>query len=153
MPSTTITDTDISEIRRISANKSIRKLSSAIRKDLDKETLAKMISAYLVLKANGHSDRDFVSYLTRKETKGTLKLGFKMALTMTPSLLTDHEFRSLVLGTRKQMKKEKEAKEQKQREPQLEATRTSKNRAKIGPLTVTVSSDAASEKEPEQEKS
>ena len=131
------------EIRRISQNKSIGKLSSAIRKDLDQKTLSKMVSAYLVLKANGHPDKDFVSFLTRKETKTTLKLGFKMATAVAPSLLTDGEFRSLVMGTRKQMKKEKQEKERKQREPQMEVEKAPKHRTKIGPVIVTESQQAA----------
>ncbi len=100
------------------------------------------MSAYLVLKANGHPDSDFVSYLTRKETGSTVKLGLKLAAAVGPSLLTDGEFRSLVMNTRKEMKREKQEKEQKQREPQMEAARAPKNRRKVGPVTVTMEKDA-----------
>ncbi|MHB8565601.1 MAG: hypothetical protein ACYC7D_04055 [Nitrososphaerales archaeon] len=126
-----VTNADVLEIRRLSENKSIRKLSQDIRKDLDQETLSKLMSAYLVLKANGHSDSDFVNYLTRKQTGSTFKLGFKLAAAVAPSLLTDGEFRSLVMNTRKEMKKEKREKEQKQKEPQEEAAKAPKNRPKV----------------------
>ncbi len=138
-----ITETDKTEIRRISENRSIQRLSSAIRKDLDQKTLSKMISTYLVLKANGHPDKDFVTFLTRKETKTTMKLGFKMATAVAPSLLTDGEFRSLVMGTRKQMKKEKQEQERRQREPQKEVEKAPKHRTKIGPVTITESPQVA----------
>ena len=139
-----ITEPDATEIRRIANNKSIRKLSSSIKKDLDRETLSKILSAYLVLKANGHTDKDFVNYLTRKETGSTFRLGFKMAGAVAPALLIDGEFRSLVMNTRKEMKKEKEIKEEKQRKPQKRVEHLPKNRTKIGPVTVTMKSDAAS---------
>ena len=137
-----ITEADVAEINRISNNKSVRKLSAAIKKDLDKEMLSKMMAGYLVLKANGHPDSDFVRYLTRKETGSTLKLGFKMATAMAPSLLTDSEFRSLVRETRKQMKKEKQSREKKQREAQQQLEELPKN--KIGPVTVRIKSDEVS---------
>jgi hypothetical protein len=117
-------------------------MSDSILKDLDAETLAKMISAFLVLKANGHPDNDMVSFLMRKDTKTTMKLGFKMSASILPSLLTDSEFRSLVWGTYSQLKKQKERKNEKQRKPQKALAKAPKNRAKVGPVTVTVEPQA-----------
>jgi hypothetical protein len=139
-----VTEADKEKILRISNNKSIVKLSSALKKDLNKEVLTKMISAFLVLKANGHPDRDLVRYFTRREKKMSAKLGFKTAGTVAPSLLIDGEFRSLVMGTRRQMKHEKKEKEQRQRDTQKSLEKAPKNKARIGSRTITVSREASS---------
>jgi hypothetical protein len=131
-----VTDNDVREIERISRKGSIQKLSNTLLKDLNRDILSRMISSYMVLKANGHPDSDFAKYLTTKETKKVLKLGFGAAGTLLPSLLTDGEFRSLVMNTRKQMKRQKQESEQKQRRPQEKLADEPKNVAKIGPLTV-----------------
>ena len=131
-----ISETDVEEIKRISTKKSIRKVSRAILQDLDRDMLARIIAAYLVLKANGHTDSDFTKYLTTKETGKTLKLGFGAAGAVLPSLLTDGEFRSLVMNTRKQMKAQKERKEEEQRKAQAKLESEPKNVAKVGPVTV-----------------
>ncbi len=71
-----VTDGDVSEIERISRKQSIKKLSDTLLKDLNRELLSRMISAYMVLKANGHTDADVAKYLTTKESKKVLELGF-----------------------------------------------------------------------------
>jgi hypothetical protein len=139
-----VSEQDVREINRIASKKSIQKISKAMLEDLDRDMLARMISAYMVLKANGHPDNDMVKYLTTKETKKTLKLGFGAAGAVLPSLLTDSEFRALVSRTRKQMKRQKEEKEEEQRRTQQELEDKPKNVAKIGPVTVTVAPDALS---------
>jgi hypothetical protein len=131
-----ISEADVLEIKRLASKKSIKKIAKELRKDLDRETLALIISAYLVLKANGHPDGDLMKYLTRKETRKTLKLGFEAGKAVLPALLTDGEFRSLVMNTRKQMKKQKQIKEEKQREPQQRVSSEPDNEAKIGPVKV-----------------
>jgi hypothetical protein len=131
-----VSDADVKEIKRLSQKKSLRKLSRVILEDLDRDTISRMMSAYLVLKANGHTDPDVIKYLTTKETKRALKIGFGAAGTVLPALLTDSEFRSLVMGTRKQMKKQKEMNDEKQRETQLALEKEPKNVQKVGPLTV-----------------
>ncbi|MGI0092325.1 MAG: hypothetical protein ACREBS_11510 [Nitrososphaerales archaeon] len=141
-----LSDSDIAEIVRISEKKSIRRIVKGIRKDLDREMLSKMISAYLVLKANGHSDNEFANYLTRRETKKMLKLGFTASKSALPALLTDGEFRSLVINTRKQMKKHKGIQEEEQRRVQQEIAekRSDKSVAKVGAVTVTMNQNQPS---------
>ncbi len=129
---------DVEEINRIARKKALQKISKTVLDDLDREMLSRMISAYMVLKANGHPDSDFVKYLTTKETRKVLKLGFGAAGAAGPAFLTDGEFRSLVLKTRKQMKKQKEKKEEEQRRPQQKLQNEPDNTAKMGPLKVTI---------------
>jgi hypothetical protein len=133
----TLSNEDVRNIDRIARKKPIQKISNAVLEDLDRDSLARMISAYMVLKANGHTDADFLKYLTTKETKKVLKLGFGAAGAMLPSLLTDGEFRSLIMNTRKQMKRQKEEKEEEQREPQRRLEQEPKNETKVGPVKVT----------------
>jgi hypothetical protein len=140
----TVSEKDAEEINRISKKKSIQKVSNAVLEDLDREMLSRIISAYMVLKANGHTDADLVKYLATKETKKTLKLGFGAAGALLPSLLTDGEFRGLVMNTRKQMKRQKEEKEEEQRRPQKELESEPKNVTKVGPVTVKVDPNALS---------
>jgi hypothetical protein len=109
-----VSELDVEEINRIAGKKSIQRVSKAVLEDLDRETLARIISAYMVLRANGHRDNDLIKYLTTKETKKALKLGFGAASAVLASLIGDAEFRSLVMGTRKQMKKQKELSEEEQ---------------------------------------
>jgi hypothetical protein len=131
-----VTDEDVREIERISRKQSIQKLSNTLLKDLNRDLLSRMIAAYMVLKANGHNDADFAKYLTTKETKKLLKLGFGAASALLPSLLTDGEFRSLLMNTRKQMQRQKKESEAKQREPQQKLAEEPKNVVKIGPVTL-----------------
>jgi hypothetical protein len=131
-----LTEEDVKEIARISQKKSIQRVSKAVLGDLDRDMLSRMISAYMVLKANGHTDSDFIKYLTTKETRKVLKLGFGAAGALLPSLLTDGEFRSLVMSTRRQMKKQKQEKEEEQRRAQKKLEEEPKNIAQIGPITV-----------------
>ena len=137
-----VSQTDLTEIRRISRKKSVRKLAKAVKADLDKETLSRMVSGYLVLKANGHPDSDFGKYLATKERSKTFRFAFKAAGSVLPSLLTDGEFRSLVMNTRKNMKRKSEEEQEKQREPQLQVAKAPDNAAKVGPVDVTIKRDA-----------
>jgi hypothetical protein len=93
-----------------------------------------------VLKANGHSDSEFVRYLTTKETKKVLKLGFGAAGAALPSFLLDGEFRSLVMKTRKQLKSQKQKAEDEQIQTQQKLMEVPKNVAKIGPVLVSANS-------------
>jgi hypothetical protein len=96
---------DLSEIERISRKKSVRKVSRTIIKDLDQEALSSLIASFIVLKAHGHSDSDFVKYVSTKSP--TLKLGIKAGTSILPQLLTDSELRSLIMKTREQINKQK----------------------------------------------
>jgi hypothetical protein len=131
-----LTEEDVREITRISQKKSIQRVSKTVLGDLDRDMLSRMISAYMVLKANGHTDSDFIKYLTTKETRKVLKLGFGAVGALLPSLLTDGEFRSLVMNTRRQMKKQKQEKEEEQRRAQKKLEEEPENVAQIGPMTV-----------------
>jgi hypothetical protein len=133
-----LSERDIAEIKRISQKKPVRNLAHNIRKDLDRETLGKMISAYLVLKANGHTDRDFANYVMTKETRRTLRLALAGARAAAPSFLTDSEFRSLVLKTWGEMRAAKKEREEEQRQKQRQLEKASKNVVKAGPMTVTM---------------
>ena len=116
--SSSISEEDVAEISRLAEKKSIMNISKALLEHLDRETLSRMMSSYLVLKAHGHPDKDFVNYLTTKETGKTFKLGFAAARAFLPAMLTDGELRDLVMSTRKQMNKEKEEKEYDERLPE-----------------------------------
>lgn len=100
-----LTPADLAEIERISRKKSVRKVSRTIIKDLDTETLSMLLASFMVLKAHGHEDSDFVKYVSKKSP--TLKLGIKAGTSILPQLLTDSELRSLIMKTREQINKQK----------------------------------------------
>lgn len=147
-----ISKEDIEEIARISQKKSIRKLSKAVLDDLDREMLSRMICAYLVLKANGHPDGDFARYLITKETRKVMKLGFGTAGVLLPSLLTDGEFRSLVMNTRKQLNKQRKKREAEKKRLQEKLEEEPKNAIKIGGVTIRFSPNALVIEPPSEEK-
>jgi hypothetical protein len=100
-----LSQADVAEIERLSRKKSVRKISRTIVKDLDNETLSTLMASFIVLKAHGHEDSDFVKYVAKKSS--TIKLGIKAGTAIGPQLLADGELRSLILQTRKQINKQK----------------------------------------------
>jgi hypothetical protein len=103
-----LSEFDLAEIERISRKKSVRKVAHAVINSLDKDTLSTLISTFLVLKAHGHPDSDLIRYLATKKTGKTLKLGFKAGGPALSSIISDSEFRSLMLRARQQMNKQKQ---------------------------------------------
>jgi hypothetical protein len=98
---------DLEEIEKISRRKSVRRISRSILKDLDNETLSLIIAAYLELKANGHTDSDFLKYLSKKSQ--VLKLGVKACASILPAMLADPYFTSLAIRAIKELNAEKKA--------------------------------------------
>ena len=100
-----LSEDDLKEIDRISGKKSVRKVSKTLLKDLDNRTLSLLIASYIVLKAKGHTDADFVKYVSRRST--ALKLGVMAGASIAPRLIVDREFRSLLAKTSKELNKKK----------------------------------------------
>jgi hypothetical protein len=97
-----ITPNEKTQIERLQNSRSISKLSNSILRSLDEDTVSRLISAFLYLKARRHPDSDFAKFLGAKELMGTLTIGLNMMSAFIPAMIFDKEFRTLVmkLGTR-----------------------------------------------------
>lgn len=84
-------------IDKLEQSPSIINLSQSLLRGLDEDTVARLMSAFLYLKANGHHDSEFAKFIATKELWGTLTIGLNVVGAFIPAMLFDKEFRALVM--------------------------------------------------------
>ncbi|MHB1908813.1 MAG: hypothetical protein ACYCQJ_08060 [Nitrososphaerales archaeon] len=92
-----ITKDEKIEIDRLEQSPSIINLSQSVLRGLDEDTVARLMSAFLYLKANNRPDSEFAKFMATKELWGTLTIGLNVMGAFIPAMLCDKEFRALVM--------------------------------------------------------
>ncbi len=88
---------EVDELARVSSSPAMLRFADSILR-LDRETVAKLVAAYFYFKSLGETDRDFLFFLATKRTGTTLDVGSRLLPTLASGVLTDKDFRSLMLG-------------------------------------------------------
>ena len=93
-----ITSYDELEIQKLSALPSLSKLADSILRNMDRDTLAMFLAAYLYFKSNGRSNIDFTFFLATRKFPKVAMIAMNVLAVILPGLLLDKAFRSVILG-------------------------------------------------------
>ncbi len=88
---------ELSEIRRISSSEAFLRFADSIL-SLDRDTVSNIIVAYLYFKSLRKTNREFLSFFATKRMGISIDIGFKLLPTLASGILTDRDFRSLMLA-------------------------------------------------------
>jgi len=93
----TKTNLDLSEIRKVSSSQAMLRLADSVL-SLDREVVSEVLTTYLYFRSLGKTNRDFVLFLTTKKMGTSADIGFKLLPALASGLLSDRDFRSIMVG-------------------------------------------------------
>ena len=74
-------------------------MADSILLNVDRDTLAEFLAAYLYFNSKGRSNGDFAFFIVSKKPVKTASIALNVAAAILPDLLFDGTFRSLMLDT------------------------------------------------------
>jgi hypothetical protein len=87
----------LEEIKKLSSSSSFLRLADSILLNVDRNTLAEFLAAYLYFNSKGKSTSDFAFFIVTKKFGKTASISMNVVAAIVPGLLFDGPFRSLVL--------------------------------------------------------
>ncbi len=88
---------DSIEVEKISASPAMLRLADSIL-TLDREEMARILAAYLLFRSRGKSTRELVTFLMTRDPRSGIRIGLKVVPPLVIGILSDAEFRALVLS-------------------------------------------------------
>ena len=104
-----LSSSDVADIQRLSSSPSFLKLADSILTDLDRDTLAEFIAAYLYFKSKGRANTDFAFFIVAKKFSKVVSLAMNVLGAMIQGLLLDKEFRSVIFDAAMKSFKQRQA--------------------------------------------
>jgi hypothetical protein len=88
---------DLEEIHRLSVSPSLLRLADSLVLNVDRDTLAEFLAAYLYFNAKGRSNGDLAFFIATKKFSKAAIITMNVAAAIVPGLIFDGSFRSLML--------------------------------------------------------
>jgi hypothetical protein len=88
---------ELEEVQKLSTSATLLRLADSILANLDRDTLAEFLAAYLYFNSKGKSNSDFFIFVVTKKFGKAATITMNVASAIGPGLLFDGQFRSLLL--------------------------------------------------------